>query len=136
MVREIEFRAWLKQEKKMVEVKEIIFAPEKQIAYDAEYRNGKSLPFHYLNYKLFNDIELMQYTGLKDKNGVKIFEGDIVKCGKKIAVVKYGYHNCGCCHDVYGFTVLDKNGVTDAFSFGYCEVIGNIYENKELLENA
>ena len=130
MGREIEFRAWLKDEKEMIEVKAIDFDENSNVIC-VNYPKGKA----YSGYDGDN-IELMQFTGLKDKNGVKIFEGDIVKCSKKIAVVKYGYHNCGCCHDVYGFTVLDKNGVTDAFPFEYCEVIGNIYENKELLENA
>ena len=130
MGREIEFRAWLKDEKEMIEVKAIDFDENSNVIC-VNYPKGKA----YSGYDGDN-IELMQFTGLKDKNGVKIFEGDIVKCSKKIAVVKYGYDNCGCCQDVYGFTVLDKNGVTDAFPVEYCEVIGNIYENKELLENA
>ena len=129
-MRDIEFRAWLKNSNKMVEVKEIIFYPEKQIAYDAKYRNGKSLPFHYLNYKLFDEIELMQYTGLKDKNGVKIFEGDIVEFdGDEIGVIKY---TDGCFE-------IEADGFTETFyynRYGYeVEVIGNIYEDKELLKN-
>ena len=128
MNREIEFRAWLKDEKKMVEVKEIIFVPEKQIAYDAEYRNGKSLPFHYLNYKLFNDIELIEYTGLKDKNGVKIFEGDIIRIygGEKM----FGYYEFDRVK-----VIKELEDLVMLSNLNYeVEVIGNIYENPESLE--
>ena len=127
MSREIKFRAWLKEEKKMVEVKAIDW-DEKGNIFSINYPGGKA----YSGYNKDN-IELIQYTGLKDNNGVKIFEGDIIKYYNKVAVVKYGYHNCGCCHSVYGFTFLDNNEVTDIPYFGDCEVIGNIYENIKLL---
>ena len=87
-----------------------------------------------------------QYTGLTDKNGKKIFEGDIVKetvyfgAGRErdlISVIEYGigyaYSNvCGVCQkfrDGSGGAMLsvDKNGTA------YCEVIGNIHDNPELL---
>lgn len=83
-----------------------------------------------------------QYTGLTDKNGTKIFEGDIVQYElhdiRNTAVIKYGApkEDSFC----YGWYLDDNNGNT-AFLFcknwikDYnCQVIGNIFDNPELLE--
>ena len=84
---------------------------------------------------------LSQYTGCEDKNGKPIFEGDIVRMhgwwntsgpagyDKNITTVRY-------CHDVCGFTPMcnydcDCGVYHDADE---CEIIGNIYDNPELLE--
>ena len=84
-------------------------------------------------------IELMQYTGLKDKNGVEIFEGDITNYG----TVKWFNHLTwdGAGSDHPGFYFIQKRyGMRELeldYHLGFdeeIEVIGNIYENPELLK--
>lgn len=128
-MREYKFKAWLKKEKRMIYVEEINFI-YKEVRFK-DYNTPFTKPIE--RNVSFNDVELLQYIGRKDNNDIEIYEDDIIKCYNKIAVIKYGHHNCGCCHSVYGFTFLDNNGVTATPSFGDCEVIGNIYENPELL---
>ena len=72
-----------------------------------------------------------QFTGLTDKNGKKIFEGDIIAKGFELYEVRWNPEQVRWGiylgnYEVAGFT---------KFSEPYFEVIGNVYNNKELLEN-
>lgn len=124
----IKFRVWDKEENKMHKVKTIEFSRRgARIIHLAEVNsNGKG------DHKRWHSsVELMQSTGLKDKNGTEIYEGDIVKnIYDEIYVVKW--------FDA-GFHLEEKyNGGFDYFELHFGdnkEVIGNIYENPELLED-
>jgi uncharacterized phage protein (TIGR01671 family) len=85
---------------------------------------------------LIDPATVGQFTGLTDKNGKKIFEGDILATklfGNHIdkGVVRYGNYNCSCCDGVYGWYV-DGGDIRDAEELS--EVIGNIHDNPELME--
>lgn len=138
-MQEKKFRAWLKNSKKMVEVEEISFIGQKQIAYDEiEYRYTDKEPFHYTQWVDFEEIELMQYISKKDTNNTRICEGDIVTYAirsvsgycEATGIVKYNKETCA-------YEVEDIEDIDCTEILGYCEdleVIGNIYENPELLE--
>lgn len=71
-----------------------------------------------------------QYTGLTDKNGKKIFEGDILLKGFEKVLVKWNVNQCRWGIYSNNYEICGFNESTQ----GYFEVIGNIYDNSELLE--
>ena len=118
--REIKFRAWI----------------------EYPYPEDEDKPFYFMCYDLafeeyepVNDLlksvkHLMQYTGLKDKNGKEIYEGDILEFdelewGGKDNKFVVGWNSLDACWDMGGGTASETKE--------WKEVIGNIYENKDLL---
>lgn len=130
-MREIEFRAFLKKEKKMVEVISIN-TNDKLLDYIDNEKKDLILGTS------FDDAELMQYTGKKDKNGKKIFEGDIVKDEKgRLFVIEYKFGGFNLAPLMYFNDEFSWNPLGDMQTAGFlqesCEVIKNIWENPELL---
>lgn len=120
------YRAWDKEFKEMVHVNALVF--DEQVI-KATYQNGNIVKEDVKNY------ELMQSTGLRDKNGKEIFEKDILDYnGRKVIVKWHGSYACF----IYEFVDELKNRTTEwqplYLSYYKFEIIGNIYENPELLE--
>lgn len=130
-MRELKFRAFDTENKEMLEVQELDY----EDSWNGQPRVRTTM---YNDYFDTEEMILMQYTGLKDKNGVEIYEGDIVQARyfedstSEKYVVKYdtdraGFFpfacgdGCGCCE-------------TDVISAIYAEILGNIYDNPELIE--
>lgn len=122
MSREIKFRAWYPGDKSM---HVISFADLAELQFWCSLHEHDDFEKH--------PERLMQFTGLCDKNGKEVYESDIGKCDngytgviirdRYMFIVK-GYQNS--CHDT----------PYDAFESDNFEIIGNIYENPELLEGA
>lgn len=120
-MREIKFRAWNKISKEFVSRFEVT-NNGKVIAhyYDPDVLNGHS------SEDITKVVELMQYTGLHDKNGKEIYEGDILH---EIRLKTASMANNGIDRQI-----IVEDIRTLFFNENNCEVIGNIYENPNLLK--
>lgn len=137
MSREIKFRAWDKNTKKMSKPFNIYAFN----AYDGEYvdnsyfstekneENSEAEYFEVADENIMHELEIMQYTGLKDKNGKEIYEDDVLLCHGKSG-------------DVTDRVIFDKGKFTTNkgwvldWSNEHYEVIGNVYESPELLKES
>ena len=126
----LKYRAWDKHGQKM-------FANDELIIWNGNvYANdSKKLTCNNLKGWSIDDEYLMQSTGLVDKNGKEVFVGDIIKCTR------------GCLHEVYiekeyggtyfgGMPAVYLKDLREGYAWTeHEEIVGNIYENPELLED-
>lgn len=130
------FRAWDKDSQKMFDNDELIIWNKNVYANDS-----KKLSCNNLMGWSIDEEYLMQATGLFDKKGVEIFEGDIITDGHMLRDIRN--------HQTLGFYMVDDSGVETFFGdtasledfdedskyiSENLEIIGNIYENKDILE--
>lgn len=124
------YRAWIKSLKWMCDVTNISFDSKfVDICQQGDTERCTEISVE------FDEIKLMQSTGLKDKNGKEIFEGDIVDYkGRKALVSWHGSY----ASFIYRFVdeLQKRNAEWNPLYLAYmrCEVIGNIYENPEFWE--
>ncbi|EAF6235988.1 hypothetical protein ASB83_15025 [Listeria monocytogenes] len=122
-MREIKFRAWDKEKRIMWGVSSINFDVE-------EITNGGDI-------LSFPDVELTQYTGLKDKNGVEIYEGDALTNGDMTRTVIWREEDSqiqlSVNDDNYETRIKLTQQLINIFGLTVC---GNIYANPELLKES
>jgi uncharacterized phage protein (TIGR01671 family) len=155
MRREIKFRAWNTEINHMVFPslefgREIWPCTYKRIIKNETDENGYTeeivLEMVSVDHILqSSEFKVMQYIGLKDKNGIEIYEGDILKCEFVNCNFSIEYNNEAACYDWYVLAETEKQCAALANSIEespakagkpfmeIVEVIGNIYENPELL---
>ncbi len=136
-MREIKFRAWDKRDEEMYTPTNIMLSNSKKvwIADKKVFNDMRHLVEEESKFRNIGDSAvLMQFTGLKDKRGEEIYEGDILaeKEGKKYRTV--GLVIWSEKEVCYILRLKDSWDVLDKVNEEYCEVIGNVYKNSELLE--
>lgn len=151
-MRDIKFRAWDKREglHKMMYLNGFLkYGPGWIDGVGYKFIELDFIPDGFSRFS-YDEIELMQFTGLKDKNGKEIYEGDIcLKYWSKdvygdreasIGVIKWVNFGARFTHESNGlkghkyYCELHENLTNPEYERSFFEVIGNIYENPELIE--
>lgn len=124
-MREIKFRAWHRAEKRWIHQFDIYRFSQ---IVEADGSSGLKIPLD-----IGIDVEVVQFTGLRDKNGDEIFEDDIVSHSRdnQNYLVKWIDGSCG-----WGLRFGDRTMMLSHLCEQYMEVIGNIHENSDLLPDA
>ena len=122
-MKNLKLRAWSKTEKIMSDVKGINF-------------NNGEVDARSFEETAVEEVELMSSTGLFDKNGAEIFEGDIITKdeGETFGIVRYGTCHSSLCFYVEGkYKGSELTYPINPNYSRYYKVVGNIYENPKLL---
>lgn len=128
------YRAWHKTWEDMCKVKRIRFNDDGNVTRVLVKGRDLVKGVNFGSDTRLDEIELLQSTGLFDKNGKEVFVGDIIKCTR------------GCLHEVYiekeyggtyigGMPAIYLKGIREGYAWtGDEKIIGNVYQNPELLE--
>ncbi|MCP4567354.1 MAG: hypothetical protein GY841_07230 [FCB group bacterium] len=123
-MKDVKFRIWHKLHRRMYQVTEIDFYMG-NVGFSDDFEDGS------VDSVDFDDCVLMQYTGAKDKNGIEICEGDIIKIEQRedrymqVKYIDYAW---------ISESVKEPFKLVNIVKYGGAVVVGNIYENPELLE--
>lgn len=130
MDREIKFRAWDKENKIMFDTD----TSNPLIHFNGEI-NSFDEKGEIKGVYFTKQVKLLQYTGLKDKNGKEIYEGDIVSLFYETQISEVRFNSkYGCWEVKVQLSIHSQGWDLLGNHLGESEVIGNIYENPELLE--
>jgi uncharacterized phage protein (TIGR01671 family) len=141
-MREIKFRFWDKTNKVILRAESMAFAKNDKPCKVC----GDNGIDYILVYRGDDQLEIMQYTGLKDKDGKEVYEGDIIlkrceynrqtyKCWYEVIYEDTGFYlKLLNSYAVDSYAVVNA-GIIVSFPYGDFYVIGNIYENPELLKD-
>lgn len=136
-MREIKFRAWDKSKEKMVYQDKLKDGSKDEYWFLLNAQGISLMHFdeHYNAY-VDTDAEIMEYTGLRDRTGKEIYEGDIVR-RECLDLFYEGGPIIGIVKMIDGNWLIEVdyfNGIILYNDIDSNEVVGNIFENKELLE--
>ena len=120
MIMEYKFRVWHKKEKRFIDLNGFSIAFNSCLNVGSVYAVTEQGVLKEYN---CNEVEIVMFTGLKDKNGKEIYDGDIVKQDTQIDEVSFNE----------GHWIIKPEGDGLFHYAQYIEIIGNIHENPELL---
>lgn len=143
MSREIKFMAWDEANNRMFQVKEITFSEDGNHTITEWRDNGHERWSSPLNGNQAHGkwIHLMQYTGLKDKNGKEIYEGDILRTfwnyhdGPKESTIRFEWSDSRAGFECIKIIEQGADYLRAGKPITEYEIIGNLYENPELIND-
>ena len=130
------YRTWIKTEKRMIETDDLLdidYENTEIVTQQVYFENGLPDDRDIYCYD-FDEIELIQSTDMVDRDGKIIFEGDIVKMAKDVSSEQTYYEVVRHRGGAYRLE-SKQHGCELWLRHTDCEVVGNIYENRELLED-